>query len=274
MVINGSLTMTESRRVAGRQSLAGDQRSDRLNDVDPEAAREGWFAGQRGAWIGAGGAVAAALITALAVYLVGPDVIPDASPHSGDKSPSPGPTSAGPSQAPGGVSPSQRRDSFGPVANLLVKNAASGMCADLPYYGNGGDGGQINQYPCQLGDTDNQVWSLGVSADLKGPGGAPLFTIRNVKDKLCMDLIYRDGQPAGTKLREGNCDPTTDDNQLWYRTQTSSGQYRIHNYASNDLCLGATERSNEQDAQLEIHDCGDGDDWSFPSGLTRTNAGG
>jgi hypothetical protein len=247
--------------------LAGDQRTDRLNEVDPEAAREGRFAGQRGPWIGACGAVVAALITAFAVYFDGPHVaFFGASPRSAGPGMSSGPASAGPSQAPSGVPPPQKGDGFEGADRALLKNVANGMCADIPGYENGTNMGPVIQYYCTIGASDNQVWSLGVLEDVKGPGGASLFTIRNIKDNYCMDLVNRGGQPAGTTVTEADCNHTMGDNQLWYPTQTSSGQYRIHNYASNGLCLGAVGRSMEQDIQLEIHDCDDGDDWWLRSG--------
>jgi hypothetical protein len=155
---------------------------------------------------------------------------------------------------------------FTGAVNVLVKNAASGMCADVPGYGAGKVDGPVNQYQCALGASDNQVWSLGVMQGLKGPGGAPLFEIRNITDSLCMDLPYYAGQKAGSKVTEYYCRPTKSDNQLWYRTHTSGGLYRYHNYASHGLCLGVTGRSHSADQQLEIHKCGSGDDWSLPSG--------
>lgn len=150
--------------------------------------------------------------------------------------------------------------------NVLLKNAGSKLCADVPGYGNGSADGPVNQYHCALGDADNQVWSLGVMQDLKGPGGAPLFVIRNVKDDYCMDLPYYGAHAAGTKVTEYYCRPTKSDNQLWYRTHTRGHLYRLRNYASHGLCLGVTGRSRAADKQLEIQKCGSGDEWSWPSG--------
>jgi Ricin-type beta-trefoil lectin domain len=155
---------------------------------------------------------------------------------------------------------------FTGVGNVLLKNAGSKLCADVPGYGNGSVDGPVNQYPCALGDADNQVWSLGVMQDLKGPGGAPLFVIRNVKDDYCMDLPYYGAHAAGAKVTEYYCRPTKSDNQLWYRTHTRGHLYRIRNYASHGLCLGVTGRSRAADKQLEIQKCGSGDEWSWPSG--------
>lgn len=151
------------------------------------------------------------------------------------------------------------------VSNVLLKNAASGLCADLPAYGNGSVNGKVTQYYCALGDADNQVWSLGVMRDMKGPGGTALFLIRNTKDNLCMDLPYYSGVYSGTKVTEYNCRPKGD-NQLFYRSHTHGNLYRIRNYSSHGLCLGPTARSHAQDKQLEVHQCGSGDEWSWPSG--------
>jgi hypothetical protein len=151
------------------------------------------------------------------------------------------------------------------AANVLLKNAASGLCADVPGYGKGSTDGPVAQYYCALGDADNQVWSLGVMRDLKGPGGTALFTIRNTKDDYCMDLPGYGGVGAGTKVSEYYCRPKAD-NQLWYRSHTRGQRYRIRNYSSHGLCLGPTGRSHAKDKQLEIHKCGAGDEWSWPSG--------
>ncbi|WP_329247149.1 RICIN domain-containing protein [Actinoallomurus sp. NBC_01490] len=151
------------------------------------------------------------------------------------------------------------------VSNVLLKNAASGLCADIPGYGKGSADGKVAQYYCTLGDSDNQVWSLGVMSGMKGPGGTALFLIRNTKDNLCMDLPYYKGVSAGTKVTEYYCRPKGD-NQLWYRSHTHGKRYRIRNYASHGLCLGPTGRSHARDKQLEVHKCGSGDEWSWPSG--------
>jgi hypothetical protein len=148
---------------------------------------------------------------------------------------------------------------------VLLKNAASGLCADVPGYGRGATDGPVAQYFCALGDADNQVWSLGVMRDMKGPGGTALFTIRNTKDDYCMDLPGYSGVGSGTKVTEYYCRPKGD-NQLWYRSHTSGKRYRIRNYSSHGLCLGPTGRSHARDKQLEIHKCGSGDEWSWPSG--------
>ncbi|MDN3354822.1 RICIN domain-containing protein [Actinomadura sp. DC4] len=158
-----------------------------------------------------------------------------------------------------------KKSGFAGVSNVLLKNSASGLCADVPGYGRGSTDGPVAQYYCALGDADNQVWSLGVMRDMKGPGGTALFTIRNTTDDYCMDLPGYSGVSAGTKVTEYYCRPKND-NQLWYRSHTRGHLYRIRNYSSHGLCLGPTGRSHARDKQLEIHACGSGDEWSWPSG--------
>lgn len=156
---------------------------------------------------------------------------------------------------------------FAGLDNVLLKNARSALCADVPGYGNGSTDGPVNQYHCALGAADNQVWSLGVMQGLKGPGGTRHFVIRNAKDDYCMDLPNFGAGKAGTKVTEFYCRPTKGDNQLWYRTHTHGHLYRIRNYASHGLCLGVTGRSHATDKQLEVHKCGSGDEWSWPRGV-------
>jgi hypothetical protein len=163
------------------------------------------------------------------------------------------------------VAASAKKSGFAGVSNVLLKNAASGLCADVPGYGKGSADGPVAQYYCALGDADNQVWSLGVMRDMKGPGGTALFTIRNTKDDYCMDLPGYSGVSAGTKVTEYYCRPKGD-NQLWYRSHTRGHLYRIRSSSSHGLCLGPTGRSHARDKQLEIHKCGSGDEWSWPSG--------
>jgi hypothetical protein len=163
------------------------------------------------------------------------------------------------------VAASAKKSGFAGVSNVLLKNSASGLCADVPGYGKGSTDGPVAQYYCALGDADNQVWSLGVMRDMKGPHGTALFTIRNTKDDYCMDLPGYSGVSAGTKVTEYYCRPKGD-NQLWYRSHTRGHLYRLRSYSSHGLCLGSTGRSHARDKQLEIHACGSGDEWSWPSG--------
>ena len=162
---------------------------------------------------------------------------------------------------------SHRGERFAGAAGVLMRNAATRMCADLPNYGKGKINGPVNQYPCTMGGADNQVWSLATVQTPKGPHGATLFLIRNAKDRLCMDLGEYGARPAGTKMNEFRCHPTTKDNQLWYLSKAPRGGYRIHNLASHGLCMGPAARAKAgPDGRLVIHPCGRGDAWSWSRG--------
>ncbi|MFE5540531.1 RICIN domain-containing protein [Streptomyces sp. NPDC056519] len=141
-----------------------------------------------------------------------------------------------------------------PAEKVLLRNAATRMCAELP----GRDKGQINmpvqQSDCDGTDGDNQLWNLEVKYPKLGPGGQPLFQIRNVKDQFCMDLGEYGGRPVGTGIGEFHCDGTTADNQLWWISKQESGDYWIRNYASNNKCLNVNGGASAGD-RLNISDC-------------------
>lgn len=157
---------------------------------------------------------------------------------------------------------------FGGATDMLLKNLGTGLCADLPDFGNGSVNGPVNEYYCQPGSGDNQMWTLQVVDAGQGPGGARLFTIRNVKDEMCMDLPYYGDNPAGTPVSEFGCAPTTKDNQLWYLAYGDQNHYRIRNLASHGLCLGVKGGPGAgPDARLIIEPCGStADDWAWTSG--------
>ena len=148
---------------------------------------------------------------------------------------------------------------------MLLKNLGTGLCADLPDFGNGKVNGPVNEYYCQPGSGDNQMWTLQVVDAGEGPGGARLFTIRNVKDEMCMDLPNYGDNPAGTPVSEFPCAPTTKDNQLWYLAYGDQNHYRIRNLAGHGLCLGVDGGPGAgPDARLIIEPCGStADDWGW-----------
>ncbi|MGI5224505.1 RICIN domain-containing protein [Actinoallomurus sp. CA-142502] len=242
----------------------------------------------------AGVAIGGAIVLAVPILLIGTGshhpkkhptvaaadtVLPgDAQPPAGaftSQSPTPTPTPTPSASAKKKVKPkddknakkaaAKKKAAWSGVSNVLLRNAGSKMCADISGYGKGSPDDKVMQYYCTPGDADNQVWSLGVMRDMKGPGGTALFLIRNTKDDLCMDLPYYKGVSAGTKVTEYYCRPKGD-NQLWYRSHTRGHLYRIRNYSSHGLCLGPIGRSHEHAKQLEVHKCGSGDEWSWPSG--------
>ncbi|MEU9453149.1 RICIN domain-containing protein [Streptomyces sp. NPDC048277] len=140
-------------------------------------------------------------------------------------------------------------------ANVLLKNVATGMCADIPGNGKGSEGGSVNQHPsCSI--TDNQLWDLKVKYSDSGPEGSSLFAIKSRTDGLCMDLPYYGSVPPETKITEYHCDGTTADNQLWWLDPRPEG-YWIRNVASN-LCMGvAGGSSGGKNAHLQVVKCGD-----------------
>lgn len=141
-------------------------------------------------------------------------------------------------------------------ANVLLKNVATGKCADLPNFGKGQATGPVNQYICRPTDTDNQLWDLKVTDSDGGPGGASLFVVKNRQDGLCLDLPYYSSVSPGTKVSEFYCDGTNADNQLWWLDPRPEG-YWIRNVASN-LCLSVFGGRNAgDDARLYVVSCGD-----------------
>lgn len=161
-----------------------------------------------------------------------------------------------------GSTAAHKKRGWGGATYVLLKNSGSRLCADIPAYEGGSIDTEVAQYYCTYGNADNEMWTLGVLRDMHGPGGAPLFTIRNTKDNLCMDLPGHGKAAQDSKVRENACTPKGD-NQLWYRTHVRGDWYLIRNYASKGLCLGPLGRSSEKARQQVVHTCGTGDQWSW-----------
>ncbi|MEU8718455.1 RICIN domain-containing protein [Streptomyces sp. NPDC048663] len=154
---------------------------------------------------------------------------------------------------------------FAGVNSMILKNLGTGYCADVPTNDPGTPKTPVQQYQCQPGSVDNQMWNLTVTSGAKGPGGVRLFVIRNTKDGLCMDLPYNDGQSAGTGVIEFSCNGTTGDNQLWYLAYGHQNHYQIRNLASHGLCLGVAGGAKAgSEARLQIEPCGSAaEDWGW-----------
>lgn len=131
------------------------------------------------------------------------------------------------------------------LTRVLIKNNANGTCVDIPGFGKGSTDGPIIQADCDNGTDDNQLWNVEKKYDSAGPGGAPLFQIRNVKDSNCLDLGGFGGRPGATKVQEFPCDGTTSDNQLWWLDKQSDGRFWIRNFASDNQCLDTYKRDSE-----------------------------
>ncbi|WP_117208518.1 RICIN domain-containing protein [Allorhizocola rhizosphaerae] len=144
--------------------------------------------------------------------------------------------------------------SFGPV---VIWNATTGKCVDIPGYGNGTVNGPVNQYTCDNSTADNQRFifdDLGI--------GDGFYNIRNEKDGLCLDVPNYGSVGSGTLVSEYHCDYSTADNQLYYLEVRPSGYYWIRNVASDgDLCLDvAGFGTGGNDARLTLYTCSDTDD--------------
>ncbi|MFE0807134.1 RICIN domain-containing protein [Streptomyces sp. NPDC058848] len=148
-----------------------------------------------------------------------------------------------------------------PAQNVLLRNATTGMCAELPGRGKGEINGPVQQAVCDDTDGDNQIWDIEVKDEKGGPGGADLFQIRNVKDELCMDLGEFGARPITTPVSEFHCDGTLADNQLWWIDKQPSGAYWIRNVVSDNKCLDVSNANGGGlFARLTLYNCTNTDD--------------
>lgn len=151
--------------------------------------------------------------------------------------------------------------------HVLIRNVVTGLCADVPAYGKGSPNGGLQQHTCDGSSGDNQLWNLVVGSRSGGPQGATLFTIRNAKDGLCLDLPGYGTVQQGD-VTEYRCHPGAGDNQMWYLDRKASGRYWIRAYYSvGRQCLDVSglHGSGGMDAKLTIFPCSLQDDhlWSF-----------
>ncbi|MGW0336716.1 ricin-type beta-trefoil lectin domain protein [Streptomyces sp. NPDC003011] len=123
------------------------------------------------------------------------------------------------------------------LTRVLIKNNTNRTCVDIPGFTSGPANGPVTQATCNSNTDDNQLWNVEKRYDKAGPGGVPLFQIRNVMDSMCLDLPGYQGVGGATKVTEFPCDGTTKDNQLWWLDKQSDGTFWIRNAASNNQCL-------------------------------------
>lgn len=157
-----------------------------------------------------------------------------------------------------------------PATRVLLRNVNTGKCANIPYYEAAAPKDLVDQWTCDGSDQDNQLWSIKEADADAGPGGVPVFLIENVKSKMCMDLDGKEGKPKTTEVQIYHCDPSPDNNQLWWLEERASGAYWIRNLASNDLCLdvdgfpdggpNGEDYNNGEGNKLTIYICADDDD--------------
>ncbi|MGW0846076.1 RICIN domain-containing protein, partial [Streptomyces sp. NPDC002787] len=147
-----------------------------------------------------------------------------------------------------------------PASNVMLWNPTTKMCASLPQpEGQAVD--RVKQSTCDESATGDQRWNLEVKYPRLGPGGAPLFQIRNVKNQLCVDLSDYGAKPIRSPILEYPCDGTTADNQLWWLDKQESGYYWIRNYASDNECLDVAGYSTGGDGtNLTLFTCSNTDD--------------
>ncbi|MGW4102265.1 ricin-type beta-trefoil lectin domain protein [Streptomyces sp. NPDC004976] len=130
------------------------------------------------------------------------------------------------------------------LTRVLIKNNTNSTCVDIPGAGSGAPDGRIVQSTCNSHPSDNQLWNVEQRYADAGPGGAPLFQIRNVVDSMCLDLPGYTGVGGGTKVTEYPCNGTTADNQLWWFDKQPDGKFWLRNYASNNQCLDSYDANN------------------------------
>ncbi|PSM39661.1 hydrogenase expression protein [Streptomyces dioscori] len=140
------------------------------------------------------------------------------------------------------------------LTRVLIKNNTNGTCVDVPGFSSGRADGPVTHATCNSNTDDNQLWNVEKRYDKAGPGGAPLFQIRNVMDSMCLDLPGYQGVGGATKVTEFPCNGTTNDNQLWWLDKQSDGRFWIRNAASNNQCLDSYA-NNDSTRSLIIWPC-------------------
>ncbi|MCX4966937.1 RICIN domain-containing protein [Streptomyces sp. NBC_00654] len=183
----------------------------------------------------------------------GPKTAEEAASPAAPPSPSSG---AKPEQGKGkGELKSRTASNLPPVlSRVLIKNNTNGTCVDIPGYSKGAPDTEVHHFTCDNTSNDNQLWNVEQRYTSAGPGGVPLFQIRNVKDGMCLDLPGYGGGGEATMVTEYPCDGTMKDNQLWWLDKRADGKYWIRNAASNNQCLDSYSRS-EKERQLLIWPC-------------------
>ncbi|MFI2378278.1 RICIN domain-containing protein [Streptomyces sp. NPDC018964] len=123
------------------------------------------------------------------------------------------------------------------LTKVLIRNNTNGTCVDIPNFASGTVDGPIIHADCNGAPDDNQLWNLEKRYSGAGPGGVPLFQIRNVMDSMCLDLPGYGSVGSETKVTEFPCDGTKGDNQLWWLDKQPDGKFWIRNAAGNNMCL-------------------------------------
>ncbi|MEU9185712.1 RICIN domain-containing protein [Streptomyces sp. NPDC048484] len=152
------------------------------------------------------------------------------------------------------------------MTRVLIKNNTNHTCVDVPGFASGRPDGPVTHATCNSNTDDNQLWNVEKRYASAGPGGAPLFQIRNVMDGMCLDLPGYQGVGGATKVTEFPCNGTTKDNQLWWLDKQSDGRFWIRNAASNNQCLDSYA-NNDNTRNLIIWPCApegqNNHEWAF-----------
>jgi hypothetical protein len=192
----------------------------------------------------------------------------EGAPEGGGSGAAGGSDSGGSGGGGGGGGGKQNPPPVVPAEKVQLRDAHTAKCAGL----DGSEPGEINenvvQETCAGGEQGNQLWNLEVKYPKLGPGGRPLFQIRDIRSRFCMDLADYGAQPLKTPVALFNCDGTTADNQLWWIDKQQSGAYWIRNYASDNKCLNVEGYADHRDgsddsadgARITIFDCSNTDD--------------
>lgn len=150
------------------------------------------------------------------------------------------------------------------VANKQLRNAMTGLCADISGYGKGKPESRLMQYRCaESRSSDNQTWDIVRKQDGKAPNGSDLYVIRNSTDGLCMDLPGKGKVPGATGVQEYKCDGGLDDNQLWWLDGRGDGKWWLRNYTAGNMCLdvwGKGFGTGGSAARLGVANCYPADD--------------
>lgn len=140
------------------------------------------------------------------------------------------------------------------MTHVLIKNNTNGTCVDIPGNTSGPNDGPIGHAVCNSNTDDNQLWNLEKRYDSAGPGGVPLFQIRNVMDAKCLDLPGYGAAGGATNVTEFPCNGTDQDNQLWWFDKQQDGTFWIRNFASDNQCLDSYA-NNEDNKNLIVWPC-------------------
>ncbi|MFE5029843.1 RICIN domain-containing protein [Streptomyces sp. NPDC056656] len=148
------------------------------------------------------------------------------------------------------------------LTDILLRNVSNGTCVSVP----GSMADPMRQADCSAKDMA-QRWTFEKSS-VSGPSGHNTYIIRNLKNKLCVDVPNYQGVSVGTDVGEYHCDKTTKDNQLFWleKRPDSPSTYLIHNFKSGRLCLDVSGYEDPQPGLgLTLFTCSDNDDhkWRF-----------